>query len=384
MAQNQQASYQQQVQANMAARYNLLQTGLAMNKRLSTVTASLGQQVKIPLLRMGIMTHVVLQVTVPVTIATNPAVLSSRGPWNLLQQIVYNDFAGVQRTRTNGYQLWAALSMKQADLLGSIPLAAPAGSGTGPTSNYDTNILSCPTAVGNGTLQFSIMVPMAYDPSSDLTGAVLTQTNVGEHYITLQIANALAAADPWIAPYLSSGGGVTLQAGAQITIEPFQFYIQPQNMLAENLPVMDLSMIYGFEGGYQNTANIASGQDTFINYPNNRSVFSSLIDFENGGAFTANGADLSQITLLANSNTNIRELTPRMLREIMRNALNGDLPTGSYYTNHRRQPIATQLYANVQNRFSVITANAGVTQLVSQFEVQYPSGAPLPGITVAA
>jgi predicted thioredoxin/glutaredoxin len=155
-------------------------------------------------------------------------------------------------------------------------------------------------------------------------------------------------------------------------------------MDASQLPVIDLSTVYGFEGGFQNSANISTGQDVFINYPNNRSVLSGFFVYENGGAFTANGADVNQITLLANSNTNFRELTPRMLRETMRNIVNSDVPSGSYYLDHRFQPIMTQLYANVQAKFSLGTVNAGISQIISQYEVQYASGAPLPGITVAA
>jgi len=56
------------------------------------------------------------------------------------------------------------------------------------------------------------------------------------------------------------------------------------------------------------------------------------------------------------------------------------LPGGSYYLGSRRQPIQTQLYANVQAKMDVKTANAGVTRMISQFEIIYPSGTPLPGI----
>ena len=364
---------------NMLARQNLLRTGIHMVKRLQPTTASLGSQLKIPLLRMGIMTGVLLQFTVPVTIATAPAVASPVAPWNIAQTVSYQDFAGVQRTRTNGYQLWAAQSFKNMDALSSIPAANGAG-GLAPTLNYDTNILNHPTAVGNGNITFSIYVPMAYNPQSDLTGAVLTQTNVGEHFINIQLANALVGADPWIAPYVS--GAVT--GNGNITVETFQYYIQPQAMDASQLPVIDLSTVYGFEGGFQNSANISTGQDVFVNYPNNRSVLSGFFVYENGGAFTANGADINQITLLANSNTNFREMTPRMLRETQRNIANCDMPAGSYYLDHRFQPIMTQLYANVQAKFSLGTVNPGVSQIISQYEVQYASGAPLPGITVAA
>lgn len=364
---------------NMMARQMLLQTGISMVKRLQPVTGALGSQLKIPLLRMGVMTGVLLQFTVPVTIATAPAVPSPVAPWNVANVISYQDFAGVQRTRTHGFQLWAAQSMKNGDAMSAIPAMNYAG-GEGPSLNSMTNVLNMPLAVGSANMTFSLYVPMAYNPDSDLTGAVLTQTNVGEHFINVQLANALVNADPWIAPYIS--GAVT--SGGDVTVEAFQYYIQPQAMDAVNLPIIDLSTVYGFEGAIQNTANIVTGQDVFVNYPNNRSVLSALFNYENGSAFTANGADINGITLLANSNTNFREMTARLVKETMRNMVNSDLPGGSYFLSSRRQPILTQLYANVQARFSLGTVNAGVSQIISQYEVQYASGAPLPGITVAA
>ncbi len=370
-----QNSAQQLQAANAAARFNLLQTGISMIKRLAPVNAGLGDQVKIPLLRMGIMTGILLQFTVPVNITVAAATPSKVGPWNLVQTIKYTDFAGVDRTRTNGFQLWAANSAKQGDALGSSPAAAQ-----GPSLNYNTNILSFPTDVSSDKIVFSLYVPLAYDPSSDLTGAVLTATNVGEHYVTINLANALVNADSWIAPYIAG----TVALNGNITIEAFQFYIQPQNMGAQNLPLIDLSTIYGFEGNFQNTANINANQDVFVDYPNNRSIFSSLISYENNSGFTLNETDISAVTLIANSNTNFREMSPRMLREMMRNMVNVDLPSGTYYISSRRQPIMTQLYANVQARFGILTVGAGVNKLLSQFEVQYPSGAPLPGYTVAA
>lgn len=367
-------------QQNMMARQMLLQSGISMVKRLQPVTSSLGSQVKIPLLRMGIMTGVLLQFTVPVTIADAPATVSPVAPWNLANVVSYQDFAGVQRTRTHGFQLWCAQSMKNLDAMSAIP-AMNYGGGAGPALNSVTNVLNLPTAVGDANMTFSIYVPMAYNPENDLTGAVLTQTNVGEHFINVQLANALVNADPWISPYIA--GNVTLNGS--VTVEAFQYYIQPQAMDAANLPVIDLSTVYGFEGAIQNTANIATGQSVYVNYPNNRSVLSALFNYENGSAFDANGSDVNGIILMANSNTNFRELSPRLVKETMRNMVNSDMPGGSYFLSSRRQPIMTQLYANVQARFDLGTVQgAGVVQIVSQYEVQYASGAPLPGITVTA
>lgn len=365
-------------QQNLLARATLLSTGISMVKRLQPVTGTLGQQLKIPLLRMGIMTGVMLHFSVPTTVAGGAATPSPVAPWNLAQMVEYRDFAGVARTRTNGFQLWAAQSLKQGDALSLIPAAGYAGTGKGPAMVSDTNIVNVPTATGE--MDFSLYVPMAYDPASDLTGAILTQTNVGEHYITVQLSNTMSSTDPWVTPYVDAAG-VTVTAPSGVTVQAFQYYIQPQAMTANTLPLIDLAMVYGFEGAYNYTDNIAAGMAHYINYPNNRSVLSTLINFENGSAFTANGADLDYIDLIANSNTNFQENSPRLVREVMRNIVQADIPGGSYYIGTRRQPIQTQLYANVQAKMGVKTvAGAGVTRFMSQFEIMYPSGSPLPGI----
>ena len=373
MAQNQITPAQQ----NMIARANLLSTGISMIKRLQPVNGALGSTIKIPLLRMGIMTGVLLQFDVPITVAGGAAVPSPVAPWNLANQVEYKDFAGVSRTRTNGFQLFAGQTMKQSDALSMVPAQGYASGGSGPSMVSDTNIINVPTATG--TMRFSLYVPMAYDPASDLTGAVLTQTNVGEHYINVQLPNNIVSADPWNTPYVTQAG-VTVTAPSGVTVQAFQYYIQPQAMTLDNLPMIDLGMIYGFEGGFTSTDNISAGMSHYINYPNNRSVLAALINFENGSAFTPNGADLDGITLLANSNTNFQELTPRLVRETMRNIAQCDVPGASYYLGSRRQPIQTQLYANVQSKMDVAAVNASVTRFISQFEIIYPSGTPLPGI----
>lgn len=375
MAQEQMTPQQQ----NAMARYNLLTTGISMTKRLQPVVGQLGSQIRIPLQRMGIMTGVMLQFSIPVTIADFDS-LSLLAPFNIAQNVTYTDFAGVNRTRTNGFQLWAAQSFKQGDALGSIGNGVGASGSNAPALNYDTNILNIPAADGEGVIYFSLYVPMAYDPSSDLTGAVLTQTNVGEHFITIDLPASLSGADKYKFPY---GAGTSVTVNGGVTVEAFQHYIQPQAMNASFLPLIDLSTIYGFEGGYQTTANIAANQSTFVNFPNNRAILSTLIQYQNGNGFTANGTDLSGITLLANSNTNFREYTPRMLREIQRNLVNSDMPDGTYYIGSRRQPILTQLYANVQAKMDILSAAAN-SKLIAQYEVQYASGAPLPGITAGS
>lgn len=384
---------------NMMARRNLLMTGIPMVKRLASQACALNTVTKIPLLRMGIMTGVLLQFSISFTVggvAPAAVAMSPVGPWNSIRRISYTDFAGVKRTNTSGYQLWLAQNFKMGDAQGAIspqPMmmdfidTPSAGYSLFNSSNDVLSVNGTNTAAGEfdtgdtGEIKFSLYVPMAYDPSSDLTGAVLTQTNVGEHYLEVDIGNLLGS-DVWYNMLQSVSSGTI--SDVAITVEPFQQYIQPQAMTADMLPVIDLSTIYGFEGAYETASNIQSNMDTFINYPNNRSVLSALVNFQNGNAFDETGTDIDSIVLLANSNTNFKEMTPRYLKEMQRNLGNFDAPGATYFFPSRRQPILTQLYANVQLKFGVGTVAVGTTKFISQYEVQYASGAPLPGITVAA
>lgn len=369
---------------NLMARNLLLATGIKMTKRLQPVKAdAMGAQLQVPLLRMGIMTGITLHFTVDMGSVDAGSTVSPYFPLNFVQGVQYTDFAGVNRTKTSGWELWAAQSLKAGEILGSTAYQA-AGTALGAFGYQNSNLFTRPDQAAakpaaGGKVYFSLYIPLAYDPASDLTGAVLTQTNVGEHYVTINLANNTVGADTWAFPY--QVGPAPLGAGG-ITVEAYQHYIQPQSLNAAQLPLIDLSTVYGFEGAYQTTANIAAGQSTYINYPNNRSILSALVTFDNGNSGTPNETDVSGVTLLANSNTNFWEMSPRLMREQQRFTSDGDLPSGNYYFPHRRQPILTQLYANVQAKFDIATvAGAGAVQFVSQFEVQYPSGAPLPGIT---
>jgi len=370
----QQMTPQQMAQMNLMQRSNLINSGLHMVKMLQPVTGALGAQLRIPLQRMGVMTGIMLEFTVPVDV-TVAATQSPFGPYNLAQSVSYTDYAGILRTNTSGFQLHALNCFRGHRLMNNA--AKNSGYLTATETGIDTDILALPTAVAAANIMFSLYIPCAIDPSSDLRGAVLSQTQYGDHYITIQLANALVDADTFTAPY--SAGTAALQAGQQVSVTAYQHYIMPQNGVTD-LPMIDLSTIYAIEGNYTDSQNIAAGQSKYINWPNNRSIMSAIHVFDNGNAGTLNGADVSKIVLLGNSNTNIRELSPRYLRNQMRYQLGTDLPSGVYYMGARSQPITTVLYGNVQSRFDITIANAGA-YFVNQYESTYLGGTPLPGVT---
>jgi hypothetical protein len=369
-------------QANMAARMSLLATGLAFTKMLPGVTQGnpvLGQTVRVPLDRTGIVTGVTIIVTASVDI-TVAATQSPFGPYNLISDIQYIDFAGVKHVDATGWQLHFLTAMKARRAIGQS--AKNAGFITGSETGIDTALLALPTSVATNNLIFALYVPLAYNAVGDLRGAVLAQTDRGEHYLNITFANALVSSDPWVAPY--TAGTAALATGTTINVAAFQHYLMPQAGIApSNLPMIDLSTIYEVQGNLFDNSNIVAGQPKYVNWPNNRAVLSASHFYDQAGAGgTLNGTDLTKITLLVNGNTNVRELSPQLLRLQMRDHMGYDFPSGVYYMGARSQPITTQLYGNVQTKFDVATAAAG-SYLSSMYESMYLSGTPLPGVIQA-
>lgn len=360
-------------QQNYINRVNLIQTGLHMIKQLQPVTAAaMGATIRIPLERMGVMTSIKLDVSVPVDI-TAAATVSPFAPYNLFENLSYTDYSGLQRVMTSGYQMHMLNAFRHHQLPNNS--AKNAGFLTATETGIDTNILSLPSAVGAGTINFTIDIPIAYDATSDLRGAVLAQTIYGDHYVTVTLPTALVGTDPLINPYTAG----TIALNGQITVQAYQHYIMPQNGV-NNLPMIDLSTVYAIEGNYSDSSNISAGQAKYINWVNNRSILSVEHIFNNGAVGgTLNQTDVNRIVLLGNSNTNIREMSPRYIRNKMRGTIGCDMPSGVYHISSRSQPISTQLYGNVQTRFDIAAAAAG-SYFLSQFESMYLTGTPLPGV----
>jgi hypothetical protein len=373
-----QASAQSVAAQNLSARAFLIQNGIRMSQQVQLAFAlTLGTASRINLLRTGITTGVMLNFTSVMNISAT-ATASLFGPWNLINSVIYTDFSGVQRVRTDGLGLYSLTSAKHQQLMSN-----PVTGAISTIGNIDTDILSVPTAILNPTtMYFSLYVPMAVDPSSDLSGAVPSLTNVGEHYLTITPTAAYVnASDTMQSPY---SAGTIVAAGAGITVDVTQFYINPPSLTAATIPGVDLTTIYEINGLNDTTSGFTSNSQNLIAYPNDRSIKSALHVFQNGGVPTLNGADLTKLELLVNSNTVFRQLSPRLFRELMRNEMQGDLPSGVYYWTHRQQPILTSIYATVQARYSLGTINAGTTRIRAQYESVYPSGQPLSGITANA
>jgi hypothetical protein len=410
-------------QMNAMARQSLLATGLQFTKRLQSFSSlgnitTLGNTVRVGLDRTGIVTGVTMLFQVPFTAnSAAQAIVSGTQmsqffPYNIIQNVTYTDFAGVKHVNTTGWQLHALNALRGGRLQNNAH--AMEGFITSETG-INANILGVMNAAtgafvlkgadwpASGLIFFSLYVPLAYDPNADLRGAVLAQTDRGEHYINLTFANALfgATGDPLTTPIQVAATGATFTLGntagavapwstAFIIVDTYQHYLMPQAGISpNNLPMIDLGTIYEVAGGLTDSSNIVAGSNKFINWPNNRAILSVLHTFDNPATSTSlgntlNETDTALLTLLINGNTNVRQLTPALLRMHMRYHLGIDLPSGVFYLSARRQPITTQLYGNVQTQVAINTANVvsaiGTPYFNNQFESFYLSGTPLPGV----
>jgi hypothetical protein len=254
----------------------------------------------------------------------------------------------------------------------------PMGSPWSPTGqgNVDTLQTAQPTSGTGVNMIWTADVPFAIDPSSDLSGAVLAQTVVGEMFYRAQFQNNFVG--DVFCPYTGSGS-VTVNS---IYIEVWQRYIQPQSA---NLPRIDLNTVYELAGMFNSNNNIVSNGTAYFDYPNVRTVLGSYFTFVDNAALTANGADINAITLVANGNTNMRESDPLNMRLAMRNQLGGDLPSNIFYLPSRMNPIQTWIYSQVQAKFDFLTVTASPPPYMQYgYESLYALNTPLPGIAASS
>jgi len=356
-------------QQNLSDRMNLLAYGTKMVKNLGIKTLSSGAilagQIQTRLFNVGLITQLRMRVTASITI-TAAMTASPLGAYGLLQRVTLQDYNTTQRVNATGPMLYFFNSMKHG-----APWM-PTGQGL-----VDTAQTQLPTAIGaNQTIQFELLVPVAVDPHNDLTGAIYAQTTVGEQYLNILINNALVG--DVNCPY--TAGTATLNS---VNVQVWQDYIQP-NQYAPNVPLIDANTVYELAAVFTSGTDIVANGTKYINYPNVRSVMAHYFMYVNNGGLTVNGTDLTALVLQANGNTNMREQDPLLVRADMRNALGGDLAAGLYYYGHRRNPISTFIFSQVQNLLTFSGTVNSNSYIGYGFESTYGQTTPLPGIAYGA
>jgi hypothetical protein len=348
-----------------------------MRKSLGNFTGGVaGGTTRVKLFNVGITTRVVLDVIFTYDVATAAATASPKAPYNLINRIKLTDFDGTDRCNLSGYQLW---------VLNSVRGGAPYGLNNSSVSPVLTSP-TLPTAVATGNIaRFQIEVPLAYDPEKDLRGALLTQTAVGEAWLTIDWNNLLVSNGN--ADAVFNGAATTVINNATMQVNVSQEYLLPQNVGGQvPLPSLDLMTVYELAGALKSSDNIAAGQEKLVNYPNVRSVIGAYFNYVNGGAMNAAVTDVTKFRLIANGNNVLREYSPteKLFEQRLFMSEGSDLKVGTYFEMHRTKPIETSLYGNVQYGITPLSVSGGNTYIEVAFESFYTKGSTLPGMSQTA
>ena len=366
---------------NAQARDYVLATAERMNQDLGTQNAQLPvanpvSLANVPTLRqklfnVGIITSIDIIVTMVVNI-TAAAKLSTRAPWNVFSAIRTKDYSGDARVNAGGFQVWTNKTVRTRfphNLTFGLNAPYPDGGQVYP-------LIAAPTGVGNNQVfSYRQRIPVAYDPESDLTGAILAQNNTGELFLEADVNPTIFGTDE--EGVYSSGAGTINSLSVRIV----QNYLAPAGTgNAMVLPLIDLNTVYELNGTLQTNSDLATGQKKLINIPNYRTVLSMTLEYVNGGAMNP-GTDVTQFDWFVGGKIPLRTYTPNDLAAIVREHLGFDLPPAVYYLSTRFKPIDTSLYGNVQIGMTPSNVSAAqptyVRPLIESF---YPKGAVLTGL----
>lgn len=364
------------MQQNLALRQALLSSAPSMRKNLGNFTGGTpGTTTRIKLFNVGITTRILLDVVATIDIGTAIATPSPKAPYNLISRVKLTDFDSTDRINASGFQLWMLNCVRKRKIYGYNNASQTAVLGSP----------SLPTAVaGAQVIRFQIEIPVAFDPTSDLRGAMMTQTAVGEAYVNIDWNNLLYQNGNDDAVYNGAATTTVIQTAATtFNVNVSQEYLLPQNIgNGVPLPFLDLATVYEFAGAIRTSDNIAVGQEKLINYPNMRTVLGTYFNYLNNGVMNGGATDVAKIRLIANGNNVLREYsaTEKLFEQRDYISDSADTRKGAYFELHRQKPVETALYGNMQIGFTPLTASGANTNLEIGFESFYTKGSTLPGM----
>jgi hypothetical protein len=338
---------------------------------LSTAQAAGNAPINIVPRAVGLVKKFILEIsgTANNTDGANTANISDIGLDNLLAPsngIVFTDLQNNVRIQTAGWHLGRVFKAKHrwgmADALLSTALVQ---------AGVDGNIFPitvAPTGIVHGTsaaFAYTIEIPISYS-DEDLRGAVYLGVVNAVAQLQLNINPApfaAAATDSTTAVWKGATGSLS-----NVSITMYQVYLDqlPQGKGGPILPPLDLSTVYELK----NTVNqqpFQVGQDNPLSYANFRRFLSTSYIYNSNPAADAGrnaGTDINYFALQSANFTNIWKVDPDEAARLTRILMYKDLPKGCYYFSHRKKPISTISYGNMQLILNPITAAAGAYALI--------------------
>jgi len=357
---------------------NMMARGLVLDRAIdmwqSIYTASLSgdprnQVINVPVRNVGLIKRFIIEITG--NIAQSAAETLTRTPLgisNALSNITFTDLSNQTRINTSGWHMhMLATARRQMAFGAAFTNDSPMAMG----NNFNT--IAAPASVTTvQPFRMFYEVPLSYG-DMDLRGAIYAnvvnatmnlQMTVNPNFVTASGAN------PTLGVYSSSAAGTGVISG--FTINVYQNYLD-QLPVAQNgpiLPLLDLSTAYLLNNTV--ATGISQGQDFAIPYANFRNFMSTFALYDNFGSASAVGTDINYWSIQSANYTNIIKVDPWLSSLLTRQIISDDFPAAAgrsiYYFDHRRKPINTVQYGNMQLIANPAQVQASTSQMLVGYE----------------
>lgn len=366
-------------QQNAMARNIVLQNAVEMTQSIFTTTlvgTPAGQVVNVNVRNVGLIKKFI--VAVECDIVQSAAETLTRAPWGpaaLLSQVVFTDLSNQSRINTTGKHLHAMGTARRSGVFGAAYTTdSPAAFGS------IVPVITAPASITTvQKVRMYYEVPLAYG-DFDLRGAMYANVVNANSQLQLTVNPNLVVASTGSnvnAAYKSSTAALGTISNFKINV--YQVYLDQIPTGANGapiLPLLDISTAYML----QNTtlSSVVVSADNAIPYANFREFLSTTVEFDQQGALNA-GSDINYFALQSANYTNIWKMDPFTAALLTRLEIGDDYPAGSYYFNHRKRPISTTQFGNMQ----LIVNPSSVAGSQSLFNVGFESLALINMVTQA-
>lgn len=343
-------------QANLGARQQVLAISQPMIQQFFQTSASAnipGAIIVQQMQNVGLNTKITVEVTFTLTTPAGGETVHI-APFGLAQffsNIQLTDLSNYQRVNTAGWHLYMLACLRRQQMYGAAYATdTPSQSGSNwPINSVPNNPQPTDTTV---TYKMFFEIPLAYHEAMDLRGAIYAQVTSATWRLQLTVNPQLIVGsdiDPTLAMFQSSATQAAMASSVtSFTVQIYQHYLDQlprQQNGAAVLPVLDLAYNYLLQNTF--APPFVSGQDLAIPYANFRDFMSTMLIFDNGGTLNT-GTDINYFGIQTANLTFLEKYDPYFAANQTRLKIGDDPPPGTYIFDHRRKPINTNQYGNVQ------------------------------------
>jgi len=320
---------------------------------------------------VGLVKRFIVEISGTATANTATASATQYGLSNLLTNVTLTDLNNNQRINTSGVHLSIIKQLKNREVsLSASPIstvstdAMLAGQFIASGSSPNFPVIVYPLATTGGLAFRAVFeIPLAYS-DDDLRGAIYYNVINATSTLTLTLNptafSANAATDTTGNVWTSGAnppGTIT-----NLTVTLYQVYLDqlPVGNQGVVLPTLDLSTVYELKT--TTLTGMVVTQDFPYPYSNFRDFVSTIVTWNSTGATAGlkNGSDVVYWALQSANFTNIWKLDPLLAAQKTREILGCDLPLGTYYFSHRKKPLSTIQYGNLQLILNAASVTAGL------------------------